>query len=119
MRREELKPFRNKSVVVTGRLEYIGYKNKLDRDLPYKRNVRILLKDVQINGISIDHLWLFERQKYFKIGFSLLYKRVKFRAIVVPYLKLGERFYIEDYGIQRKSSLMTEEEYNENKPFKR
>ncbi|MEX2948720.1 hypothetical protein ABH521_007545 [Staphylococcus warneri] len=119
MIREQLRPFRNKNVVVTGRVEYIGYKNRLNRGISYLRNVKILLKDVQINGISIDHLWLFERQKYYKIGFSLLYKRVKFQATVVPYLKLGEHYYIEDYGIKRKSTLMTEAEYNENKPFKR
>ena len=49
MIREQLRPFRNKNVVVTGRVEYVGYKNKLNRDIPYLRNVKILLKDVQIN----------------------------------------------------------------------
>lgn len=49
--------------------------------------------------------------------FSLLYKKVKFRATVVPYLKVGEHCFKEDYGIQRKSRLMTEAEYNDNKPF--
>lgn len=113
MIREQLRPFRNKNVVVTGRVEYVGYKNKLNRDIPYLRNV----KDVQINGAMIDHIWLFERQKYYDIAFSLLYKKVKFRAIVVPYLKVGEHCFKEDYGIQRKSRLMTEAEYYDNKLF--
>ncbi|WP_369041607.1 hypothetical protein [Staphylococcus warneri] len=117
MIREQLRPFHNKNVVVTGRVEYVGYKNKLNRDIPYLRNVKILLKDVQINGAMIDHIWLFERQKYYDISFSLLYKKVKFRATVVPYLKVGEHCFKEDYGIQRKNRLMTEAEYNDNKPF--
>ncbi|MGC9603825.1 hypothetical protein ACO2FP_01540 [Staphylococcus warneri] len=49
--------------------------------------------------------------------FHFFIKKVKFRATVVPYLKVGEHCFKEDYGIQRKSRLMTEAEYNDNKPF--
>lgn len=75
MIREQLRPFRNKNVVVTGRVEYVGYKNRLNRDIPYLRNVKILLKDVQINGAMIDHIWLFESKNIMTLGFHFFIKK--------------------------------------------
>ena len=61
MTRSALKPFKNKRVMVTGRIQRVLFKNYLDRHSTFKPNVRILLKDVFVSGVSIDHLW-FMRQ---------------------------------------------------------
>ncbi|MEJ7429609.1 hypothetical protein [Staphylococcus warneri] len=105
MIREQLRPFRNKNVVVTGRVEYVGYKNKLNRDIPYLRNVKILLKDVQINGAMIDHIWLFERQKYYDIGFSLLYKKSKIQSNCSTLFKSGRTLFQRRLRYPTKKSI--------------
>ncbi len=55
MTRSALKPFKNKRVMVTGRIQRVLFKNYLDRHSTFKPNVRILLKDVFVSGVSIDH----------------------------------------------------------------
>lgn len=42
--------------MVTGRIQRVLFKNYLDRHSTFKPNVRILLKDVFVSGVSIDHL---------------------------------------------------------------
>lgn len=54
--------------MVTGRIQRVLFKNYLDRHSTFKPNVRILLKDVFVSGVSIDHLWLYETNKYYGIG---------------------------------------------------
>lgn len=111
--RRILQPLKNKNVVVSGRVVNVVYKNKLDKNHTSKLNVKILLKDVIINGAEIDHIWLIERNKYFKAYSKAINKRVKFKGKVEPYLKVDGIIYKEDYGIKRESKMYMEEEYNE------
>lgn len=53
MTRSALKPFKNKRVMVTGRIQRVLFKNYLDRHSTFKPNVRILLKDVFVSGVSM------------------------------------------------------------------
>ncbi|HCY0491368.1 TPA: hypothetical protein O0383_001887, partial [Staphylococcus aureus] len=78
MTRSALKPFKNKRVMVTGRIQRVLFKNYLDRHSTFKPNVRILLKDVFVSGVSIDHLWLYETNKYYALAMELIHQRVKF-----------------------------------------
>ncbi|HCD4011219.1 TPA: hypothetical protein NBP31_001463, partial [Staphylococcus aureus] len=82
MTRSALKPFKNKRVMVTGRIHRVLFKNYLDRHSTFKPNVRILLKDVIVSGVSIDHLWLYETNKYYALAMELIHQRVKFSANV-------------------------------------
>lgn len=111
--RKVLQPLKNKKTVVSGRVKNVIYKNKLDKHHTSKLNVKILLKDVIINGVEIDHIWLLERNKYYKPYHKAINKRVKFKGKVEPYLKEDGIVYKEDYGIKRESKMYLEDEYNE------
>ncbi|HDF0923704.1 TPA: hypothetical protein ACN4YT_001179 [Staphylococcus aureus] len=119
MTRSALKPFKNKRVMVTGRIQRVLFKNYLDRHSTFKPNVRILLKDVFVSGVSIDHLWLYEINKYYALAMELIHQRVKFSANVVPYYKINRNnnLFVQDYGIKRKGRLITEEAYNQNNQY--
>lgn len=82
------------------------YKSILDKYDYTKLNVKILLHDVEINGVKIDYVWLFERNK--------------FKAKIESNLKKSTNSYVykEDYGIKRQGKLYNEVDYNEQKPFK-
>lgn len=113
-KRTALKPLLNKKVTVTGYIKEIDYKSMIDIDDPSKRNVSILLKPVSISGIEVDHIWLYERNKYYD-DFQRLYgKDVKFKANVVAYVKNKKGVYVEDYGIKRLNTVMEKSEYNKN-----
>lgn len=116
--RSELQQFRNKQSTVSGRVESVFYKNEIDKYNTKKPNVRILIKDVIINGIKIDHIWLLEKKKFFKIGKNMINERVKFKAKIEPYVKKLEYGFQEDYGIKRESKIYLESDYNIYKPFK-
>ncbi|MBO1198832.1 hypothetical protein J3T65_08075 [Staphylococcus simiae] len=113
MTRLSLKPFKNKLVMVTGRVKKVYYKNLLDKDHTMKENVKILIKEVKISGIDIDHVWLLERNKQYDIARALINQRVKFKAFVEPYYKVNKQnnVFVQDYGIKRKSKLMSEKCY--------
>lgn len=106
MAREALKPLKNKRVTVTGRIAQVRYNHVLDKHQYNKPNVRILLKEVIVGGIYIDHLWLLEFNKYYDKAKDLLQQRVTFKATVTPYMKRNDFYYSEDYGIERKSALI-------------
>ncbi|MBI5974403.1 hypothetical protein [Staphylococcus canis] len=111
MRREALRQFKNRNVVVTGKIEYVCFKNKLDREHRCKRNVKILLKNVLISGVKVDHVWLLEQNKYYDTSQEMLGHEVKFKAKVIPYVKSRHGIYVEDYGIERSSKLLLKEVY--------
>lgn len=113
MSRLSLKPFKNKIVIVTGRVKKVYYKNLLDKEHTMKENVKILLKEVKIAGVDIDHVWLLERNKQYDIAYKLMNQRVKFKALVEPYYKVNKQnnLFVQDYGIKRKSKLLSEECY--------
>lgn len=117
--RDFLRPLRNKTVTVTADLVNVHYKNKLDANSTYKLNVGILLKNVIINGESTDHIWLYERNKYYEIYKELIGERVKFKGVVSPYIKNKDGIYQEDYGIERKGSIMPEAVFDKEKPAKK
>lgn len=112
MSRTELKPLLNKKVTVTGVIKEVLLINKLDRYSTTKSNVKILLKDVTINGIETDHLWLHEKNKYYTLAEDFLQQRVKFKAKVKKYSKTRNGIIREDIGIKRKSAIMPEETYD-------
>ncbi|MGD6773657.1 hypothetical protein [Staphylococcus simulans] len=94
-KRTALKPLLNKKVTVTGYIKEIEYKSMIDIDDPSKGNVSILLKPVSISGIEVDHIWLYERNKYYD-DFQRLYgKDVKFKANVVAYVKNKKGFILK------------------------
>lgn len=111
--RKILQPLKNKKAVVSGRIENVVYKNKLDKNHTSKINVNILLKEVIINGVEIDHIWLSERNKYYKEYRKAINKRIKFKGKVEPYIKKDGIIYKEDYGIKRESKIYLEADYNE------
>lgn len=119
MSRNQLKQFRNKNVTVQGVIRKVMYKNKLDYHSNTKLNVRILLKEVVISGVEVDHIWLYERNNYFDICEPMIGETVKFKGKVNPYVKKNDGLYQEDYGIQRLSSILPMETYDREKPFKR
>lgn len=117
--REQLRKFKNQNVVLTGYLKCIKYRRYSDRFSKYKENVHILLKDVKINGEIIDHIWLQERNKFYEEYKYLTGQIVKFKVKIKPYIKKKNHIYIEDYGIERLSKIMSKEVYDEQKPFKK
>ncbi|NJH80622.1 hypothetical protein BUZ57_05635 [Staphylococcus hyicus] len=130
MQRKQLEPFKNRKVIVTGVITAVDRKNKLDLAAPWKRNVKILLKDVSVSGIHVDYIWLYERERYFERCQNMIGDEVKFKAKVVPYVKVRNGIYIENYGLERRTSIVPRavyehrnEEYDEqfyelDKPFK-
>lgn len=119
MSRNQLKQFRNKNVTVQGEIRKVMFKNKLDYDSSSKLNVRILLKNVVISGVEVDHIWLYERNNYYDICKPMMGETVKFKGKVNPYVKKRNGLYQEDYGVQRLSSILLSETYDKEKPFKR
>ncbi|KOR13871.1 hypothetical protein AMC75_03015 [Staphylococcus carnosus] len=113
MSRTELKPLLNKKATVTGVIKEVVLINQLDRYSTTKSNVKILLKDVTINGIETDHLWLHEKNKYYELAEDYLHQRVKFKAKLKKYVKTRNGIIKEDIGIKRKSAIIPEETYNE------
>lgn len=117
--RQALKQFKNIDVIVTGRVEHVMYRSRLNKGKRRVKNVRILLKDVMIAGQHYDHIWLYERNNYFNYATQLKGHNVKFKAKVVPYLKRSGDVYKEDYGIERQSRLLKANVYEQEKPFKK
>ncbi|MDG4944308.1 MULTISPECIES: hypothetical protein [Staphylococcus] len=111
MQRTQLEPFKNRKVIVTGVITAVDHKNKLDMSAPWKRNVRILLKHVSVSGIDVDHIWLYERERYFDRCRALIGEEVKFKAKVVPYVKARNGIYIENYGLERRTSIVSRAVY--------
>lgn len=98
MSRDSLKPLKNKTVTVTGRIENITLHPKVK--IPNRPiNANILLKEVTIGGHDFDHVWVNAPKKYFHNQEPLLQQIVKFKAKVTPYVKHGQYGYVEDYGI--------------------
>lgn len=117
--REQLRKFKNQDVVLTGELKSVKYRRYSDRFSKYKENVHILLKNVKINGEVIDHIWLQERNKFYEEYKSLTGQTVKFKVKIKPYIKKKNFVYVEDYGIQRLSKILSKEVYDKQKPFKK
>lgn len=117
--REQLKKFKNQDVVLTAKVKTVKYRRYVDRFSKYKKNVHILLKNVKINGEVIDHVWLQERNKFYEEYKPLIGQTVKFKVKIKPYIKKKDFVYVEDYGIQRLSKIMSKEVYDEQKPFKK
>lgn len=117
--REQLKKFKNQDVVLTAEVKTVKYRRYADRFSKYKKNVHILLKNIKINGEFIDHIWLQERNKFYEEYKPLTGKTVKFKVKIKPYIKKKDFVYVEDYGIQRLSKIMSKEVYDEQKPFKK
>lgn len=111
MRRDDLRQFKNRNVIASGIVACVCFKNRLDIEDNWKRNVKILLKNVVISGVEVDHVWLFERNKYYDMSQELIGQEVKFKAKVTPYMKQKEGVFIEDYGIERSSKLLLKEVY--------
>lgn len=111
MRRDDLRQFKNRNVIASGIVACVCFKNMLDIEDNWKRNVKILLKNVVISGVEVDHVWLFERNKYYDMSQELIGQEVKFKAKVTPYMKQKEGVFIEDYGIERSSKLLLKEVY--------
>ncbi|WP_270251667.1 hypothetical protein [Staphylococcus warneri] len=120
MARTSLKSMKNKTVTISGTLKKVEYKNQIDKHDTSIDNVKILLVDVSVGGVQIDHVWLYERNKYYELANDLKNEKVKFRGVVKPYVKRTKsQLFREDYGIERKSTLMTAEKFNQEKPFKK
>ncbi|MFO3702631.1 hypothetical protein WER83_07040 [Staphylococcus felis] len=111
MRRDDLRQFKNRNVIASGIVACVCFKNRLYIEDNWKRNVKILLKNVVISGVEVDHVWLFERNKYYDMSQELIGQEVKFKAKVTPYMKQKEGVFIEDYGIERSSKLLLKEVY--------
>ncbi|MCG3399176.1 hypothetical protein [Staphylococcus massiliensis] len=109
--RESLQPFRNKNITVTATVNNVFYQSQFNIQETFEPNVRILMTKVHIGGERIDHIWLYERNKYYKRFKSLIGKRVKFKATVVPYVKKRDGIFIEDYGIKPRDKVFTIDEY--------
>ncbi|XXS41624.1 hypothetical protein ACSE35_04635, partial [Staphylococcus aureus] len=91
--------------------------NLFVQDYGIKRKGRLITEEAyNQNNQSIDHLWLYETNKYYALAMELIHQRVKFSANVVPYYKINRNnnLFVQDYGIKRKGRLITEEAYNQN-----
>lgn len=111
-RRESLKPLLNKKVTVTAYIKEVQYKSSIDLNDKSKRNVCVLLKPVSVDGVEINHLWLYQKNKYYENFHSLKGECVKFKANVVSYVKNKNGIYSEDYGIEPISKVMPKTIYD-------
>lgn len=117
MPRDSLKSLKNKTVTVIGRIEHITITPKVK--IPNKPIFsKILLIDVNIGDQYFDHVWVYASKRYFHNQEPFLQQVVKFKSKVTPYVKHGQRGYVEDYGIDYVKSLSilpntSMEEYDE------
>lgn len=105
MRRKQLEPFKNRKVIVLGTLVTVKRKSKLNP------NVCLLLKNVTVSGIQVDHLWLYEHRNYYDDYLAMVGEEVRFKAKVVPYLKKRNGVFVENYGVERCSRIILREMY--------
>ncbi|HFG8920672.1 hypothetical protein K4P40_11200 [Staphylococcus epidermidis] len=110
--RSELKPLKNRKVKVTATVEDVKYRSPLDLNDNGKLNVCILLKPLTVDGIELDHVWIYKRNKYYDMFQSLIGEQIKFKANVVSYVKNKNGVYQEDYGIEPISKIMTKSSYD-------
>ncbi|EJQ7844726.1 hypothetical protein NZZ89_002503 [Staphylococcus pseudintermedius] len=110
--REELQPLRNRKVMVTAVVDEVRYRTPLDIDDNGKLNVCILLKPASVDGIELDHIWIYQKNKYYDMFQSLKGEYIKFKANVVSYVKNKNGIYQEDYGIEPISKVMTKASYD-------
>lgn len=109
--RNQLRPLKHKTVIVTGYVTDYVLRYSSTSNNNYIRNLRILLTHVYINGIFVSHIWLIERRRLLNDVETLMNEKVKFKAKVVCYVKIGERGMVEDYGIERKTRLVHADHY--------
>ena len=105
MRRKQLESFKNRKVIVWGTIDTVKRKSKLNR------NVLVLLKNVTVSGVHVDHLWLYEHQSYYDTILPMVGEVVRFKAKVVPYLKNRNGIFFENYGVERCSRMILRETY--------
>ncbi|PTG13036.1 hypothetical protein BU640_07300 [Staphylococcus chromogenes] len=74
-------------------------------------NVCLLLKNVTVSGIQVDHLWLYEHRNYYDDYLAMVGEEVRFKAKVVPYLKKRNGVFVENYGVERCSRIILREMY--------
>ncbi|HHA6127323.1 MULTISPECIES: hypothetical protein [Staphylococcus] len=110
--RSELKSLKNRKVKVTATVKEVKYRSPLDLNDNGKLNVCILLKPITVDGIEIDHVWIYKRNKYYDMFQSLIGEQIKFKANVVSYVKNKNGIYQEDYGIEPISKIMTKTSYD-------
>ncbi|HBM8065497.1 TPA: hypothetical protein RQS77_002591 [Staphylococcus aureus] len=110
--RSELKSLKNRKVKVTATVEEVKYRSPLDLNDNGKLNVCILLKPITVDGIELDHVWIYKRNKYYDMFQSLIGEQIKFKANVVSYVKNKNGIYQEDYGIEPISKIMTKTSYD-------
>ncbi|HFD6103686.1 TPA: hypothetical protein ACF5GV_002775, partial [Staphylococcus aureus] len=110
--RIELKSLKNRKVKVTATVEDVKYRSPLDLNDNGKLNVCILLKPITVDGIDLDHVWIYKRNKYYDMFQSLIGEQIKFKANVVSYVKNKNGIYQEDYGIKPISKIMTKTSYD-------
>ncbi|CFH41673.1 hypothetical protein [Staphylococcus aureus] len=110
--RSELKSLKNRKVKVTATVEEVKYRSPLDLNDNGKLNVCILLKPITVDGIELDHVWIYKRNKYYDMFQSLIGEQIKFKANVVSYIKNKNGIYQEDYGIEPISKIMTKTSYD-------
>lgn len=110
--RIELKSLKNRKVKVTATVEEVKYRSPLDLNDNGKLNVCILLKPITVDGIELDHVWIYKRNKYYDMFQSLIGEQIKFKANVVSYVKNKNGIYQEDYGIEPISKIMTKTSYD-------
>ncbi|MDU0936928.1 MAG: hypothetical protein E7A88_00120 [Dermabacter sp.] len=110
--RKELKSLKNRKVKVTATVEEVKYRSPLDLNDNGKLNVCILLKPLTVDGIELDHVWIYKRNKYYDMFQSLIGEQIKFKANVVSYVKNRNGIYQEDYGIEPISKIMTKTSYD-------
>lgn len=110
--RIELKSLKNRKVKVTATVEGVKYRSPLDLNDNGKLNVCILLKPITVDGIELDHVWIYKRNKYYDMFQSLIGEQIKFKANVVSYVKNKNGVYQEDYGIEPISKIMTKTSYD-------
>ncbi|HDM4013012.1 TPA: hypothetical protein PZU17_002749, partial [Staphylococcus aureus] len=107
-----LKSLKNRKVKVTATVEEVKYRSPLDLNDNGKLNVCILLKPITVDGIELDHVWIYKRNKYYDMFQSLIGEQIKFKANVVSYIKNKNGIYQEDYGIEPISKIMTKTSYD-------
>ena len=105
MRRKQLESFKNRKVIVIGTLVTVKRKSKLNR------NVCLLLKNVTVSGICVDHLWLYEHRNYYDDYLGMVGEEVRFKAKVVHYLKKRNGIFVENYGVERCSRIILRKTY--------